>query len=365
MRLLSEHAKLIPISLITGFLGSGKTTLLGKLLRSSQLTDTAVIINEFGEIGLDHHLIEAIDNETVLIGGGCICCTVRDDLALTLAELHRKREAGLIPRFRRVVIETTGLADPAPILHTLMTHRQVAPHFCLDGVIATVDAVNGAGQLASQPESVKQAAVADRIVLTKSDLASPGDIAQLQARLGELNPGAPAVLAVNGDIDPGLLFGCGLYDPLTRSVNVQAWLRDEALQAARRDGHGAGGHPDAGHGPHCGDDCAHQAGRHGGGIDSYVLTFTTPLEWEAVSDWLGSLAYFHGDHLLRIKGILNVAGEDAPIAVHAVQHLVHEPTALPAWPDDDRRSRVVFITRDLAREVIDAALHRAQAELES
>jgi G3E family GTPase len=352
MRPLSDHASLLPVSLLTGFLGSGKTTLLGKLLRNPRFADTAVIINEFGEMGLDHHLIEKVDNETVLIDSGCICCTVRDDLAETLAELYRKREAGTVPPFRRVVIETTGLADPAPILHTLMTHDDVAPHFGLDSVIATVDAVNGAAQLDTQPESVKQAAVADRIVLTKSDLASPDQTARLQARLGHLNPGAPVIVAVNGETDPDALFDAGLYDPRTKSPNVQAWLREEA----RRPAHGHNHDHD-----HC-DECAHEGHRHDADIDSFLMVFDAPLDWEILANRLGGLTYFHGAALLRVKGILNVDGEPGPIAVHAVQHLFHEPVALAQWPDEDRRSRIVFITRDLDRDVIEAALRGVEAQ---
>jgi G3E family GTPase len=358
MRPLSDHATLLPVSLLTGFLGSGKTTLLGKLLRSPQFADTAVIINEFGEMGLDHHLIEKVDNETVLIDSGCICCTVRDDLAETLAELYRKREAGTVPPFRRVVIETTGLADPTPILHTLMTHEDVAPHFGLDGVIATVDAVNGAAQLDAQPESVKQAAVADRIVLTKSDLAKADDTARLTMRLNQLNPGAPVIVAVNGETDPGALFDAGLYDPRTKSANVQAWLREEAVQAAHAHGHDHHHHDH----DHC-EERGHEGHRHDAGIDSFLMTFDAPLDWDVLANRLGGLTYFHGDSLLRVKGILNVAGEPGPIAVHAVQHLFHEPTALADWPGEDRRSRLVFITRDLDRDIIERALRGVEANL--
>jgi G3E family GTPase len=368
MRLLpSEDAALIPISLITGFLGSGKTTLLGKLLRSPQMADTAVIINEFGEIGLDHHLLEVVDGETVLMDSGCICCTVRDDLATTLSELYQKSVSGTVPPFRRVVIETTGLADPAPILHTLMTDRHLSDLFCLDGVITTVDAVNGASQLDAQPESIKQAAVADRIVLTKTDLGSPDRVQQLKERLARLNPGAPAIAAVCGEVDPTALFGAGLYDPQTKTTNVQAWLRDEALHAAQgHDHHGDHAHHAAGaanheHGHQCSEHCHHDSHRHDARIQSYVLTFDAPLDWNVVSNWLGGLAFFHGDKLLRMKGLLNIKDEAAPIAVHAVQHLFHTPTELTAWPDNDRRSRLVFITRDLARDVIDAAFHAARA----
>jgi G3E family GTPase len=360
----NNDAPLIPVSLITGFLGSGKTTLLGKLLRSPQMADTAVIINEFGEIGLDHHLIEAVDGETILIDNGCICCSMRDDLAATLSGLHRKSRSGTIPGFRRVLIETTGLADPAPILHTLMTDRRLSKLFCLDAVVTTVDAVNGASQLDQQAESVKQAAVADRILLTKTDLASPDQVAHLTARLARLNPGAPLMVAVQGEVDAGALFGAALYDPQTKTTNVQSWLRD--ARHHERDHHAVdGAHDEAGH--QCDQSCVHAdhhgSQRHDSHIKSFVLTFDEPFDWDVVSNWLGALAFFHGDQLLRMKGILHVKDEAGPVAVHAVQHLFHTPTPMSAWPDHDRRSRLVFITRGLSRELIQHGLHKAQTDL--
>jgi G3E family GTPase len=227
-------------------------------------------------------------------------------------------------------------------LHTLLTHEEVAPHFGLDGVITTIDAVNGAAELDMQPESVKQAAIADRIVLTKSDLASADQVTGLKARLHHLNPGAPVIVAVSGDADPDTLFGAGFYDPRTKTAKVQAWLRDEALH-------------DCGH-------CDHESHRHDAGIASFVLTFDAPLDWDIVANRFGGLLYFHGDRLLRIKGILNVACEAGPVVMHAVQHLFHEPTALAEWPSEDRRSRIVFITRDLERSVIEAALRGMEAQ---
>jgi G3E family GTPase len=250
-------------------------------------------------------------------------------------------------------------------LHTLMTDRQLAKFFCVDGVITTVDAVNGANQLDAQPESVKQAAVADCIILTKTDLASAGQVTLLKERLSRLNRAALVLDAATADAET--LFGTGRYDPHTKSEDVQAWLRDEVhgpvedaaqQESCNRDGYGSA----LGLAHKCDDEChAHRgANRHNAGIKSHVLTFEMPLEWYVVSDWLGGLAYFYGEKLLRIKGILNIRGEAGPIAVHAVQHLFHAPTTLAAWPDVDRRSRIVFITRDLSSEVIDTALLRAQ-----
>jgi len=338
-----EPPQRIPVSLLTGFLGSGKTTLLGRLVRHPGMADTAVVINEFGEIGLDHHLVEAVDGEAVLLASGCLCCTMRDDLAATLCELHDKRERGEIPAFRRVVIETTGLADPAPVIHSLLRHAGVRQAYVLDGVITTVDAVHGGTQLDRQPECVKQAAVADRLVLTKTDLADPRQTAALLRRLAHLNPQAEVIVAEQGQVDPARLFDVGVL-PSRKGLEEQ---RDE------QDG-SEGSYLGDSVRHVCGPDCekALGAAHHDADIRTYAFRFEQPLEWEQVSAWLGGLAYFHGDALLRMKGILNLRNETAPVAVHAVQHLFHEPVTLSDWPDDDRASRVVFVTRGLDREVI-------------
>ncbi len=349
----------IPVSVLTGFLGSGKTTLLSRLLRHPGMADTAVIINEFGEIGLDHHLVEAADGEPVVMSSGCLCCTVRNDLVDTLRGLYLKRVRGVVPEFRRVVIETTGLADPAPILHTLMEDPVVETYYSLDSVVTTVDAVHGESQLDAQPESVKQAAVADRLVLTKTDLASPEAVAQLQRRLGRLNPGAPLFAAVQGEIDPEQLFNAGLYNPQTKSIDVRNWLRDEAIAAAS-DPRGHAHDHDDDHGHEHGH--GHEQGarldvnRHDARIRAHCLLLEEPLDWESFSLWLGSLASGYGDRLLRVKAILNIRGEPGPVAVHGVQHMFHPPARLPAWPDDDRRSKLVFITRDMERRFLEESL---------
>jgi len=339
-----------PVSLLTGFLGSGKTTLLGRLIRHPGMADTAVIINEFGEIGLDHHLVEAVSGEAVLLASGCVCCTIRDDLAATLRELHDKRERGEIPAVRRVVIETTGLADPAPIIHSLLRHADVRQLYALDSVISTIDAVNAEAQLDRQPESVKQAAVADRLVLTKTDLVDEARTEALLGRLARLNPGADVVRADRGEVDPARLFEVGAL-PRHRAADTG----DEP----EPDGYLAGVMRHV-----CGPDCEHagRAGRHDAGIRTHAFRFQQPLDWERVSAWLGGLAYFHGDALLRMKGLLNLRGESAPVAVHAVQHLFHDPVTLARWPDQDRDSRLVFITKGLDREVIADALALAMAE---
>jgi G3E family GTPase len=357
----------IPISVITGFLGSGKTTLLSRLLKHPDMADTAVLINEFGEIGLDHHLVEAVSGEMVVMDSGCLCCTIRGDLAQSLRTLYFRRVRGEIPQFKRVVIETTGLADPAPILQTLMEDPIIESYYRLDTVVTTVDAVNGKSQLDAQFESVKQAAVADRLLLTKCDIAMPETVATLKARLSTLNPGAPLFEVSHGEIEPARLFGAGLYNPATKTVDVQNWLRAEAYEQPAHD-HDDHHHHDHGHdhdeGCHGHDHAAQDVNRHDDRIRATCLTFDEPIDWEAFSLWMGSLARYRGEDLLRVKGILNVAGEERPVAVHGVQHVFHPPARLPHWPSEDRRSRLVLITRDMDRAFLEEsyAKYRAASE---
>ena len=348
----------IPISVITGFLGSGKTTLLSRLLKHPDNADTAVLINEFGEIGLDHHLVEAVSGEMVVMDSGCLCCTVRGDLAQSLRTLYFRRVRGEIPQFRRVVIETTGLADPAPILQTLMEDPIIESYYRLDTVVTTVDSVNGASQLDAQFESVKQAAVADRLLLTKCDIATPETIAALKGRLKTLNPGAPLFAVSHGDIEPARLFGAGLYDPATKTVDVQNWLRAEAYDNR---GHGHDHDHDHEHHHDHHDHAKPDINRHDDRIRATCLTFDEPIDWESFSLWMGSLARYRGEDLLRVKGILNVAGEERPVAVHGVQHVFHPPARLPHWPTEDRRSRLVLITRDMDRAFLEQSFAKYRA----
>ena len=335
-----EPSSLIPVTLLTGFLGSGKTTVLNHVLKQPEMAATAVIVNEFGEIGLDHLLVERSSEDVVLLNSGCLCCTVRGDIVDTLTNLFVDRVKGKVPFFTRVAIETTGLADPAPILHTLMTDPIVAARYMLDGVVTTVDAVNGAGTLDKQPEAVKQAAVADRLLLTKTDLADPAARRAIEVRLTALNPSAPIVLVAGGAVDPALLFNIGFYDPVTKSADVRRWLRDEAFETGHAHVHQ---HPDV--------------NRHDDRIRAFCITRERPISWAALSAWLDGLATMRGDDLLRLKAIVALSDRpDQPVVLHGVQHLFHPPVLLPEWPSEDRRTRMVFITRDLPCEAIEATL---------
>src|SRR5271165_3126958 len=340
---------LIPVTLLTGFLGSGKTTVLNHILKQPGMADTAVIVNEFGEIGIDHLLVESATDDIVLLNSGCMCCTVRGDIADTLLDLFVGRANGKVPHFARVVIETTGLADPAPILHTLISDPLVAARYSLDGVVTTVDAVNGGGTLDRQPEAVKQAAVADRILLSKTDLADPGAVSELRARLSVLNPSAPIDETAQGEVDPALLFNLGFYDAQSKSVDVQRWLRDEAF-ADERAHHHDPHHDD-------GDDHPVDVNRHDDRIRAFCITREAPISWAALATWLDALATMRGDDLLRLKAIVALSDRpDQPVVLHGVQHLFHPPVLLPKWPSEDHRTRMVFITRDLPREAIEATL---------
>ena len=309
-------AERLPVVLVTGFLGSGKTTLLSRLLGRPELGESAVIVNELGQMAIDHHLLRRVDERTVLLGNGCLCCTLRGDLADELRDLLSRRTRGEIPPFRRVLVETTGLADPAPVLNTLVTEPVVQHHFEPGAVIATVDALNGNGQLDREEETLKQILVADRLVVTKTDVAERGAVDGLVDRLRALNPAADLLEASFGEADPALLLAPGNLDP-----------RHLRLPAAPL-------HAD---------------------VHPFVLFLDRPVDWSAFGIWLTMLLASRGADVLRVKGLLDV-GAPGPVVLNGVQHVVHPPEHLDAWPDDDHRSRLVFVARGMGKDEVERSL---------
>ncbi|GAB4071191.1 GTP-binding protein [Ancylobacter sonchi] len=321
---------MIPVILITGFLGSGKTTLLNHLLRDPGMADSAVIINEFGDVAIDHLLVESAIENTVVLQSGCICCTVRGDLVDTLDDLCAKVARGELPPFSRIAIETTGLADPAALVRAFLTERTLVTRFALRAVVTTVDAVNGAGQLDAFAEARHQAALADILVLTKSDLAAPAAVTDLTNRLKAINPGAALLPVVQGAIAPDDLFARVPDTPSRAGGDVLAWLNSGAFASEE-------GSPRSAH-----DD----------GIRAFAVTLDRPVTREALRGWLRSVLSLRGADLLRMKGIVALRGEAAPMVVHAVQAVLHPPVQLSAWPSDDHTTRIVFITRNVEAEAL-------------
>jgi G3E family GTPase len=307
-----------PVTLLTGFLGSGKTTLLRRLLADPALSDTAVIINEFGEVGIDHQLVERVDDEVALLSSGCLCCMIKGELAATIRDLHSRRARGLIPPFRRLAIESSGLADPGPILSTLNADPVLRHHFRAAGVVATVDVVNGLRQFERRPEPVRQAAIADVIVLTKTDLAPADALSRLIPALRAINPTAPLLRGADERLDV------------------------EAILTPRRAAFRATAEPAS-------------APAHAG-VEAMSMVIDEPIAWAAFGVWLTMLLNRHGQNILRVKGILNLQGEERPVAVHGVGPLVHAPTHLASWPDGDRRSRLVFVVEGIDPHLIRRSL---------
>ena len=312
-----------PVTVVTGFLGSGKTTLLSRVLLDPSMGDTAVLVNEFGKVGLDHHLLRRADEKTVLLGHGCVCCTTRDDLVEALLELLDEEGRGEIPPLKGVVVETTGLADPAPILYTVFSHPVLQHHYRVERVVCTVDAVNGPLHLDRNPESTKQIASADVVVVTKTDVSEGGSVEALRDRIRGINPSARVLEAPFGDVAPDELFGDGAAGPPT-----------SGLRASYSFGSGDGRHVSETH--------------------STSLTFDGPVDWTAFGTWFSMLLHARGEDVLRVKGLLDVGGP-GPVLLNGVQHVIHPPDHLEEWPDEDRRSRIVFITRGIrAEEIVDS-----------
>ncbi|APZ43762.1 CobW family GTP-binding protein [Acidihalobacter ferrooxydans] len=335
----------VPVNVVTGFLGSGKTTLLKRLLASEAFGDTAVLVNEFGDVGLDHQLLQGVAADAVLLPSGCLCCSIRGELATALRELYSRRQRGEIPAFRRVVLETTGLADPGPIVSTLLADQVIKHHFRLGAITTTVDACNAMMAHLQQPEWIRQVAAADRLIITKTDIAEPAQLHWLDDYLAQVNPAAEVVradvleTAADYVLDQGIFQNGGVDE-------IRRWTR--AIWMPRAEGR------------------AHESPRtltgrlpadaHLRSVESFSLVLDRAIDWSAFAVWLSMLLHCHGNAVLRVKGILNVTGSETPVVLHGVQHMIHPPNHLERWPDDDRRTRIVFITRGIDKALIERSL---------
>ena len=324
----------IPLTVITGFLGSGKTTLLSSILKKKEMQKTAVIINEFGEIGLDHALIEHTDENIVELQSGCICCTIQGDLNKTLIDLFDKMMNGKVSSFNRILIETTGLANPVPIIHTLMSSIELIRIYSLDGVITVVDSINGEKTLDLHEESLKQLALAEKIILSKTDIVDKDEINSLIYRIKEINPVSQIVFSKFGNIPLEEIFGLGAYDPYKKSEDVKKWLAAEKYKDKKHHHH-------------------HDVNRHNENIRAFSMMSEKPVNMIAFSFFRDMITAALGANLLRMKGIVNIAGEERPAVIHGVQHIFHPVQWLETWPDNDRRTKLVFITQNIKKEQIE------------
>jgi G3E family GTPase len=316
----------MPVVLLSGFLGSGKTTLINAALEDLRLADTAVAVNEFGEIPLDHHLIDQGQDRTMILANGCLCCNLAGDMENAVMRIFSRREGGELPPFKRLLVEPSGLADPAPIAQAILRNPLMSRVLRLEAIITAVDAVFAERQLDRQEESRKQILLADRLVLTKTDRADTATIARLRSVLAALNPAAPVLEAVHGKVDPTALFPAGFLDPESA---------DHALSAYAPT---AGDHP----------------GQHLDDTHAISLIADEPLAWRAFDAWLRAVRIAHGDRLLRLKGFLNVAETTGPLVIQGVHHVLDTPVELAGWPDSDRRTRIVVIAKGLVAGAIEA-----------
>ncbi|WP_271025368.1 GTP-binding protein [Rhizobium sp. RCAM05973] len=359
---MSVSQQRVPVAILTGFLGAGKSTLLNRILKDEDMRDAAVIINEFGDVGIDHLLVESSGDSIIELSDGCLCCTVRGELVDTLANLMDAMQTGRIRPLKRVVIETTGLADPAPVMQSIMGNPIIAANFDLDGVITVVDAVNGPQTLDNHEEARKQVAVADRLIVSKTGIAgaTPEDL--LEGRLRALNPRAQILNADSDEAGRAAILINGLYDPASKIADVGRWLHDE-LEADddhhhhhhddhdhHHHHHGEHGHHH--HGPR--HQHAHDVTRHDGSIRSFSIVETQPIDPMALDMFIDLLRSAHGEKLLRMKAIVAVSDRpERPVVLHGVQNIFHPPVRLPAWPDpQDRRTRMVIITKDLPEDFV-------------
>lgn len=353
----------LPVILLGGFLGSGKTTVLSRLLGHERMRGTAVVVNEFGEVALDHLLVAEVDAQTVLLDGGCVCCAVRDDLGETLLAMHDRHLRGDLPELDRIIVETSGLADPTAIAAMLLHDPALARRYVLDTVVVTVDCLHAEVQLEEHPEVRRQVLLADHLLLTKTDLVDAHARRRVDERLHALNPAATRIECVRGDVDPAAILDAGASREDGLSTAVARWHAHSAADDATVH--------DCAHcgGTHARDDLTNRASAAGpadapphGGVQAHCIRIEEPLDWDVVSSWLGTIAFHHGERLLRLKAIVGFRGEDAPVAIHGVRRWLNEPEPLPHWPDADRSSRFVFIVRDLPRMILVKALEAARSD---
>ncbi|WP_337269322.1 CobW family GTP-binding protein [Oryzifoliimicrobium ureilyticus] len=362
---MSVASTRIPVTILTGFLGAGKSTLLNRILKDTAMRDAAIIINEFGDVGIDHLLVQSSSDSIIELSDGCLCCTVRGELVDTLANLMDAIQTGRSRTLSRVVVETTGLADPAPVMQAVMGNPVIANNFELDSVVTVVDAVNGISTLDHHEEARRQVAVADRLILSKKTLSTPGEVERLEARLRSLNPRAPLSDADASATGTAAILINGLYDPTTKIADVSRWLQAETGDHGHAHDHDHHHHD---HGHHDHTHHHHDVNRHDEAIRSFSIVEDKPIDPAAIEMFIDLLRSAHGEKLLRMKAIVATSDKpDRPLVLHGVQSIFHPPRRLPAWPDgSDRRTRMVIITRDLpedfVRGLFDAFLGRPRVD---